>query len=714
MPNYWPLSSGNWSNLSNWLTANTVPFNASTLPTSADGVYANNKTIYVDGNYRVAFVSNLSASNISRGGRFVLNNNRVLSAFIIGGGLDDTGCVQFLSGEGTSATIFGSLCAGDPNALVSRPIAVQNLSAGTLNIFGNSVGGWKDTNTSGDLNNQNNGIIINLESGIINLVGNYRGDLRTSPSGISNNYPAIRNHSNGNIFLTGSIFGGAGIGSCGIYNHSDGNVSVFGTVSAGAVNQAHGIRNQSVGNVSVSGLITTGRFQSSGDEDTAGVTMFSEGSLYVTGNVLPLRDLVYAINLKGNSNAFILGDVNVGTATSPLFVISRGILHNSTGTLQITGNINCRGFGGTRGVFATNNGDIFIKGNLTGQSASVVVVYLFGGDSSLFIEGNIGGNGRGILADNNIQMRNISVIGDITGNPNVSETSTISGNNLNLTVIGNVNGSAGIGNNSHGIFCSGKVAVYGSVYGGDGTSNYGIDFGSGTIFLSGLCVGGSGASSFAINNSSGGIVSIIGTVSGGNGLNAHGISDINGEINVEGSVIGGNNALGIFSNNIVGAKKAIGNNFGLNSDLTNYFPAICANYTFIEEIECGENGVFPVVGKVYLNKTNNSSAIYRNDASGKITMFTSSSANLLPLTKDVRLGVKYDFENLTGTLAIPDPEYVKLGQITDNTIGKGTYTNGGAVWETPLSAINIIESMGERSNKILTIEEMGGIIKDLA
>lgn len=719
MPNYWPLSSGNWSNLSNWLTANTPPFNAAVLPAATDDVYANNKIIYVDGNYRVASVRNLSATNISAGGSFILNNNRTLSAFVIGGGVNDVACVRFLSGDGTSATIFGSLCAGDINSPVSRPVAVENFSGGTFNVFGNCLGGWKDISTSGDLNSPNNGIIINLGSGNINLVGNYIGDLRGPVGGIDNNYPTIRNHSTGYIFLTGSVIGGAGRGSCGIYNHLDGIISVVGTVSAGNVNQSHGIRNQSSGNVSILGdIYTLGTSNPQiNDSDTAGITMFSDGDLVVNGNIFSRGPYVYGINLKGSSNAIVYGNINL-PSEGPSTFYSRGILHNSTGILQISGNI--IGSGRDKiGILAQNNGNTFIKGNLSVGFPSTSL-YLSGGNSSTFIEGNIDGQYRGIFSEFNT-TRNIYVTGNVIGGYGPSNIPAIYGESLNLSVFGNIgNGQA------KSIDCSGNVSVYGFV-GGNG-----INLNTGTIFLSGNArsIGG-----FAINNIGGSSITVFGNI-GESGIRSNsgnitvngfvsghttvGIYATNCDITVDGSVIGGYAALGILSTNIVRAKKAIGNQYtpiaGYALALS-YFPAICANHILVEELECGSGGAFPVTGRVYLTKTNNNSFTYRTSGFsgfGRVTMFTSSSASILPMAKDVRSGTEYDFGNLTGTLAIPNPDFVRTGQITDNTVGKGTFTDGGIVWDTPLSQINIPNSMGERSKNIIAIEEMGEIIKNLS
>lgn len=229
MPNYFPATSGVWSNLSNWLTAAGSP--AGILPTFSDDVYSNDKVVYIDGNFNVNSIRNLSAANISAGGYFIANNGISLSAYVVGGGVSDVACLQFLSGAGTSATLFGSLCAGSFQSQVLRPVAFRNVSSGTFNIIGNCDGGINN-NQNANFSVETNGIIINSGSGVLNLSGRFFGDIGPSPD--ARNLVGIRNQSSGTIILRGNILGGTGTGSYGLANLGTGNVFVSGTSTGGS------------------------------------------------------------------------------------------------------------------------------------------------------------------------------------------------------------------------------------------------------------------------------------------------------------------------------------------------------------------------------------------------------------------------------------------------------------------------------------------------
>ena len=133
MADYWALSSSNWSNLSNWLTG--VSLTAGALPGPFDNVYANGRTITVDGDYRVNLVTNGAGTNSIAGGRFLMNNLASLSALIIGGANNVT-CVQFLSATPNRCTIVGNLCAFNPAVQLPGPCLSNN---GIMTLIGDGL-----------------------------------------------------------------------------------------------------------------------------------------------------------------------------------------------------------------------------------------------------------------------------------------------------------------------------------------------------------------------------------------------------------------------------------------------------------------------------------------------------------------------------------------------------------------------------------------------
>lgn len=81
MPNYRAVANGNWSALATWQDDGSGSYVASTvLPGAADTVRTNNFIVTVDVNATVLNVGNNSATGVTQGGAFLINNNRTLTA----------------------------------------------------------------------------------------------------------------------------------------------------------------------------------------------------------------------------------------------------------------------------------------------------------------------------------------------------------------------------------------------------------------------------------------------------------------------------------------------------------------------------------------------------------------------------------------------------------------------------------------------------------
>jgi hypothetical protein len=379
---YWALSSGNWSNLSNWLTGTTPGSPAGALPSLFDDVYANGRTIIVDITTQVNTVRNTSSSNNIAGGRFVLNSGVTLSALVFGGGVGGTSCVQFLSGGSNFATIVGNLCA--INLAVTDPRVVSNDGSGTLNIFCNQtyyecgVGGLESGyiynagtlnlfgNFSGPNVNRGNHGILNINT--VNLVGNLSGLIdfaqarglvsrattSTTVNITGNLYGrntgafapyAVNNDSPGQVNLFGDIFG------AGIFNSSRGEVKIFGNIrERGSGISSMGILNSSSGIVSIVGNI------SGVNSSAALIENSSTGSIFITGNVFggSLGSNI-GINNTSRGSITVNGVVTGGTGSN-----SHG-LRNVNGVVSINGLV--RGGTGSGALGAVNDGlgSIFVK-----------------------------------------------------------------------------------------------------------------------------------------------------------------------------------------------------------------------------------------------------------------------------------------------------------------------------------------------------------------
>jgi hypothetical protein len=728
MINYWANNNGNWSTVSNWLTA--VGQTAGVLPTSADDVYANNKIIYVDGNYKVNSISNRSATNITAGGYFVMNNGYSLSADVYSGGVSDVACLQFLSAAPASASLVGNFII-QSTPFVLRPVAFINSSSGTFNIIGNLDGGINNGQDA-VLSTNTNGLIINAGSGNINLIGSdFYSDVRF-PSA-NTKLVGIRNNSTGNISIIGDIYGGTSTDSYGIYNLSSGSIFVQGNIYAGDGTGATGLYNNSTGFISVTGLIFAG-FASSG---STGITNVS-GNAFILGGVFGGFSSCIGYNLSGGTS-FIYGDVEGGFGS-----LSYGINNASVSNPKnifvfgnITGGIGSQSHGFFNGL---GQGQTSIVGNVRGggNASSAGFFNINALSTPISISGNIKSDiGAGVL---NSGSTNISIIGTITSDTSkagVENTSTggnisIFGNCLNgsglyavlnsssaaISIVGTVSGGSGA--NSYSVFnaSNGSIVVTGPVYGGNNTLSEGIRNNStGSIFVSGDITGGNGLSGVGIFNVSTGSVFITGSSTGGTSLGSTGVYNFgSGTINIVGNAIGGFLASGVENKGTMRITKAIGNNFGPTSTGGQTYQVgvvgLSGSITIVDEIECGPKGVFPTRGLIYTSNSKDSIATYKNQSYQTITMFNYvSGSKYVPLQKDVRFNEFYSLKSLSGTLILPDPLNVNFGVPTDNTTG---LLSPSLVWNVPLSAINTIGSMGKRVKQSPILETLDLLIKRIS
>ena len=691
MAQYWALSSGNWSNVSNWLTGISPGEIAGSLPGPLDDVYANGRIITVDGNFQASSIRNISAANISTvGGYFALNDGVSLSAFVYGGA-NDVACLQFLSAFPATATLVGNLCAGDANNFVVRPIAARNVSTGNLIIRGNCIGGIK-TDASADTDPANNGVIINDLSGTLTLVGNFSGDIGPLQTSSTNarTYIGINNRSTGRVILSGSLIGGPGW-TCFGYRSTTGVIEVTGTVLGGRGRSSHGIYQTSgTGSVAASAFITgrlVGNFNQQFDE----VGLYNEGDGHVR----------------------VIGEVIGGGGTSG----STG--SQSNGLLTST-------FG---------NGTVFISGSVS-RPAQPYGVRIQSGSCTII------GNVNGLYTASGATT--VSITGNITHIRN-------QGSGVTYNILGDLRNSIPV-RVVHAILNDQNTAVFnikGDVYGGVVADNAGF-WGPGQVFIQGN-VYGSGASSAAGQagaQNGHGIVyagvspstcTVLGSTVGGTGRDAHGVvaglnTTTTGTVILCGDVKGGNKAgcfgLVAFTNSPgpVYAKKIIGVDGGKIEDNSIFFTygaysELSRASIFVEQLETGERGAPPVKGRVHLvpsinnaffAKTNSSNLEPIRSANRRASYFTLNlfadlnNPNFAPLPKDVRSGIIYKSNQLTGTMIVPAPNFVQLGIPVDNTRGQ-VVLSPISFWNFSRNASLSAGSIGQRVRNALTTQAAGTI-----
>jgi hypothetical protein len=333
MPNVFATKNGNWSDTTVW--------NTLALPTVNDDVFANNFTVYVDNSYRVLSVRNTSATGITAGGRFILNNGVSLSAFAVGGGATGIYCVQALSAVPSICTLVGNLCAD--NIAIAHPCVFLNSGTGTATVIGSFITPARNSGV-----NSSAAFIANNGSGILNLFGNYSGCSTGGVLGIINN-------SSGTINLVGSLSGlvSNSIGN-GLNNQSTGTVNITGNCFGfGDINNgARAVQNGSIGTINIIGdVYGPGAFNS------------STGTINLTGNCFGRASTnSHAVQNSSTGIITLRGNALGGTGTT-----AYGVNNNSGGIVLIDGNA-IAGTGSTAyGAFNNATGFMYVRGNAIGN-----------------------------------------------------------------------------------------------------------------------------------------------------------------------------------------------------------------------------------------------------------------------------------------------------------------------------------------------------------
>jgi hypothetical protein len=575
MADYWALSAGNWSNISNWLTGTSPGARAGELPGPLDDVYANNRTVVIDVNPSIRLLTTATRPNVAAGGGgFVINNGVSLSANISAG---TTTCLTFLSGFPNTCTIFGDV-SGSLNT--NSTYGVLNNSSGSITIFGNIYGG--------------SGTASGLGAG---------------------------NISTGNMLINGSCYSSRNVQHAHGLVCTNGTVTVSGNAFSGYTNSA-AVHISNRGRVKIIGNLSFANWAGGN-----GYSVFNTdfGVLELTGNIVGFGQYSYGLQNRGRATATIYGIVSGGGTNG-----SGAIYNSSLGTITIYGDVYSTSIPGGGGFGIENvalNGTINIFGNVYGTMNNSQAVYHNGANT-------------------------INITGDVFG--------------------GDLGNSYGVLSLSHG-----RVNINGTVRGGSGIDSYGVlNSGRGSVFINGAAVGGVGTRANGARNNSLGRVFV---------------------------------------------KTAVGNNFGISSVGIQSVPGV-ANVNifgscYVEELSAGIRGQFPTDGSnIYITRKSNNQATFLGAVSANpttiatptssITMYSSltgAPGTIAPLVSNVRSGIRYDFNSLTGTCVIPIPVTVLSGVVYDfDTVGT-FFTNLERAWQTQLNQLSTQNTFGRRLRNIITL-----------
>lgn len=446
----------NAANNGNWSSAATWP--GSVFPTSADDVFANNRTIYIDQNINVLSLNTTAGAGGVAGGRFFVNQGdwTINAANIIQAGT--TYCVT-VTGTGTRTLSSQTIRGSDTNNPLAA-VLIQGTATALPNVvtYGNIMGGSRLGSTAGDTPA---GVI--LEGGMLTHYGFISGGTATRSCGLKI-YQAASSTIPVSAIVYGDVKGGPPIVAAGI-------VCEF----SPAANTLSACLISIYGNLSGGDSLLTNTTTNAGLYTTTSIPTFVFGNIHA-GSGFVVNGSNGIIMAGSNQNVNIVGDVY----SHPIAGQAAGILANASGTLSITGNV------------IALDGLAFTTSTTVGQGSGGIY---YDGLTTLNIYGNVRGpigtknaSGYGLHTRGTNTVTNIygDVYGGNTGNAVGILISTRTGNILN--VYGNVYGFSGdIGVGGRGIqnnIASTLVNVFGSVIAGEGIGNDGILYNAvaGTIY----------------------------------------------------------------------------------------------------------------------------------------------------------------------------------------------------------------------------------------
>lgn len=365
----------------------------------------------------------------------------------------------------------------------------------------------------------------------------------------------------------------------------------------------------------------------------------------VSTSVLSLRNDTSGGATTGGQFQFSVAGVSVTlTGSTPLFqggtTTACILANNTTGTVNI----------------------ITTSSILVGSSLASMISHTGAGAFTLTtpLLTNNGGNVPAVLGRSGTGT--LTIIGNVSAGANVSVTNQVISNTGTGTIV--INGSVTGGNSSQNTIAifntntSATINVNGNVFGGGqaGAGNQAINS-SGPVNIT---AGSVTAQAAAIAISCSNTVTVFGTVTSNGSGAAISAAAAATSITVTGNVIVGAAGTGaaIVSTNAGASVTLIGN-------FTN---------------RAGKQAIFCLT--IFLSNAVTNALTYNTPGGASRTLYSDDTFPNLPATGNVRFGTTYGpgLGN-TGTLRVPSPSVVLLGNLTDNTTGTLLMTPADFVYE---------------------------------
>ena len=452
MATRYAVANGNWSNPATW--------DGGILPTSADDVHANNRTVTIDQDVTVLSIRTTAGGAAVAGGTF----NTVSSGII---------------------NINANIIAGSTGVITVNGTC-------TLNLTGNVTAGTH-TNNAAIVLARYGGYTSTNDLPVATINGNIIGGSATGAEGVR--------VWGGTLTINGSITGGtASTGASGFTFYNSENQPVRLTVNTGPVTggSSSGGSTAAIGiSTSLSGASLSNSFINincnviggSNQSSNHGISTGSNVPISIVGNILGTSS--NGVNITGSSTVAINITGNIGSSSATNYCL---INSNLNAIINVTGNVFGSDVSGSGSGIREQNGTYIINGNVTGGRSGHAIDK--NNNGSITINGNVRGwpgtggltgSGRGVICQSGA-TNTITINGNVFGGmyPASNCVGVAMQNAVILTVNGTAEGGSGNlcpaiimgGNNASVTVTRAKGSAGGFGAAGNGTTmfvNPGID-----------------------------------------------------------------------------------------------------------------------------------------------------------------------------------------------------------------------------------------------
>ena len=376
----------------------------------------------------------------------------------------------------------------------------------------------------------------------------------------------------------------------------------------------------------------------------SGVTVTCTGASGITAG--PVACMTYAGTGSSTINANINPTVSNVDATT--------LIHNSTGTLTLNGNIFDYGLSNinrVQTVLFSGSGVFNITGYITGLQVRTGLNITGTGTCNILGSLYPANAGSAVTVAGNAVVNITGNIFPNTGGSTYNGVLIISAVSAVVTFTGNVASDTNISYTCNGIYISGtsRLNVIGNVYAGSSGSYAGIS-------AVGACY-----------------IDMIGTIKPNRGIPAF-YSTNSGAVNVlSGPFISGDSGTQPFYVTRMHYRRTMGSYYEFRDNST--------------------NGAIPPAGSA--------------PATRLVSPDTVADS---PIPANVRQGRSYALGSQVGTMIVPNPANVVKNVPVDNTVGTGAL-DPSAIWAVPISSLTTNNSIGQIVKKVATVETTGAQIQ---